>query len=78
MDMIKLVITVEFKPASDATPSDVEYLIDKAGSVISDEMYNTGLTEYCHYDTLRVLCSTSVTTASCTTHRKMTTRHAKT
>jgi hypothetical protein len=58
VEPIKLVITVEFQPNEYASASDVEYLIGKAGEVIQDEMYNTGLTTYCQYDTLRVLCST--------------------
>jgi hypothetical protein len=50
----KLLITVEFEMDEIARPGDREWLIDKFSEVIRDEAYNTGLTKFCHTDTLEV------------------------
>ena len=51
---MKLLITVEFEMDPLAPTGDQEWLIDKFGEVIRDEAYNTGLTKFCHTDTLIV------------------------
>ncbi len=51
---VKLLITVEFEMDECARDGDEAYMIDHASEVIRNEFYNTGLTTYCHTDTLVV------------------------